>query len=73
MTLKLQLRELMEAKAAAEGRVITQKTVSEETGIDQGVISRYARGFVTNFNSDILEKLLDYFQVELNELIIRER
>lgn len=73
MALRLRITELIEQKAHAEGRTITQKEVSETTEINESTLSRYAKGFVSSYNGEILEQLADYFQVEIGDLFERDK
>jgi len=73
MTLKIRLRELMDEKSKRQGRAITQAEVARAVGVDSGTLSRYANGYVAGFKNDILERLMDYFQVEPGDILVRER
>lgn len=73
MALKFRIRELITQKSQREGRVITQKEVAQAAEIDPAVLSRYANGFTKSFQGDVVEKLMDYFGVELSELIYRDK
>ncbi|MEL6407449.1 MAG: helix-turn-helix transcriptional regulator [Chloroflexota bacterium] len=72
MAMRLRIRELIHEKSLREGRQITQKEVALESGIDESMLSRYANGFTTSFKGDVIESLLDYFDVALDELFHRE-
>lgn len=68
-TIQLRVRELLNEKEIEEGRVITQKSLSEECGIPESTLSRYMRGFVTHYNQNVLESLLTYFETsDMNDL-----
>jgi len=71
MGLRLRVEELIERKAKAEGRTLTQKKVAQESAINESTLSRYSNGFVTSFNGVVLEKLADYFEVGIGELFVR--
>jgi transcriptional regulator with XRE-family HTH domain len=73
MALKFKIRELIDQKSKAEGRKITQKEVAQAADIDPAVLSRYANGFTNSFQGEVVEKLMDYFEVSLDELIYRDK
>lgn len=73
MALRLRITELIEQKAHAEGRTITQREVAETTEINESTLSRYAKGFVSSYNGEILEQLADYFKVEIGDLFERDK
>ena len=72
MSIRLRIKELIREKSVREGRTVTQKEVAAVAGVDQSMLSRYANGVSTTFRSEALEKLLDYFGVDLGELMCRE-
>ncbi|MCM2535170.1 helix-turn-helix domain-containing protein [Neobacillus pocheonensis] len=62
--LRLKLKELYEAKG------VTQKQVSEELGIRAGTLSGLANNMRTSWDVQILEKLMEYFEIkDVRELI----
>ena len=73
MALKFKIKELIQTKSKVEGRKITQKEVAEAADIDPAVLSRYANGFTNSFQGEVVEKLMDYFNVGFDELIYRDK
>lgn len=72
MGVRLRISELIEEKSVQTGQSITQKDVARDAQITESTLSRYAKGFVGSFNGEILERLADYFNVEVGQLFIRE-
>lgn len=70
--IRMRIRELIQTKGQREGRQLTQKEVARETGIDESLLSRYANGFTSSFKGEVIEKMMDYFQVTMDELFERE-
>ena len=68
MSLKLRLDDLIEEKSKREKRVINQKVVAEEADITPSTLSRYVNGFVSSFSHNTVEKLLDYFDLDVSEM-----
>lgn len=73
MTLKFRIKELIDERSKLEGRKITQKEIAKAAGVDAAVLSRYANNFTNSFQGDVIEKLMDYFHVSLDELIYRDK
>ena len=72
MAMRMRIKELIQEKSDHEGRPITQKEVAFDSGVDESMLSRYANGFTTSFKGEVIEKLLDYFDIDLNDLFDRE-
>jgi putative transcriptional regulator len=72
MAIRLRIKELIREKSEREGRNVTQREVSEASGVDQSMLSRYANGLPGSFNGETIEKLLDYFEVGIEDLVCRE-
>lgn len=72
MAIRMRIKELIQEKAHREGRQITQKEVAQYSGVDESMLSRYANGFTTTFKGEVIEKLLDYFNIELEDLFDRD-
>lgn len=69
VAIQLRIRDLLKKKEVEEGIIITQKTLSEESGIPESTLSRYMRGFVTHYNQNVLESLMNYFgTTDMNDL-----
>lgn len=72
MAMRLRIRELIEEHNRKHpDQRLAQQDVAEQLGISPSVLSRYANGFVLGYRSDILEALMDFFEVEVNELLER--
>lgn len=71
--MKFKIKELIEAKSKVEGRKITQKEVAQAADVDPAVLSRYANGFTNSFQGEVVERLMDYFEVGFDELIYRDK
>lgn len=72
MALRMRIKELIREKSEREEREITQKEVATASRVDESMLSRYANGFTTSFKGEVIEKLLDYFEISLDELFCRE-
>lgn len=65
--LRLRLREIIEE------RKVLQKDISKATNIPEATLSRYVRGYTSCYNSEIVEKLCEYFEIsDLNEIFVLE-
>lgn len=72
MALRMRIKELIQEKGIRENRELTQKEVARTSGVDESILSRYANGFTTSFRGEVIEKLLDYFDVGMEDLFYRE-
>ena len=70
--LKLRVDELIKEKENKIGRPLKQIDISIESGVPQGTLSRYVNNNVNRYDKDVLEKLCDYFDCDLNTLFIWE-
>lgn len=66
------LPELIKAKEAELGRRVLQKEIARATGIPEGTLSRYVNDHINRFDRHIIERLCEYFEIELHELIVLE-
>ncbi len=66
--IELRIDELIKEKEKIIGRSIRQMDVCAATGIPQGTLSRYVNGHLIRFDKEILEKLMHYFDCDLNTL-----
>lgn len=66
--IRFRLKELVAEKEFQEERNITYEEIAKETGIHRTTLSRIAniKGYVTN--TDVLDKLCAYFDVNTNEV-----
>jgi DNA-binding Xre family transcriptional regulator len=67
--LLINLKALIERKAAVDGRRITYRTIEEATGIKKLTLTRIATNQGYNIKRKDLEKLLVYFDCEPNDLM----
>ncbi|MCG7871846.1 MAG: helix-turn-helix transcriptional regulator [Candidatus Thiodiazotropha lotti] len=69
--IRYKLKELIAHKSFVEDRRVTIDEVAEETGISRNTLSRIAntRGYSTT--TDAVDKLCDYFNCEINDLMER--
>lgn len=66
------LPELIRQREERTGRRLLQKDIARATGIPEGTLSRYVNDHINRFDRDIVERLCEYFEVELHELIVLE-
>lgn len=71
LMIRFRLKELIADKEFKEGRRITLEEVSRETGIHRTTLSKIAnqKGYVTN--TDVLDRLCCYFDVQIGEIAER--
>lgn len=69
--IRYKLKELIARKSFDEGRRVTLDEVSAETGISRNTLSRIAnkRGYSTTI--DAIDRLCEYFDCEIKDLIER--
>jgi len=65
--------DLLLEKERRENRRVTQKEISFATGISQQTLTAWVHNNVTKFEAGIVEKLCDYFDCELSDLLYFER
>lgn len=63
--------KLLEEKQKQERRYIPLAEVANATGISRKTLYKWQNGAVEHFNNDVIDKLCDYFGVELTELLER--
>lgn len=75
VTLKLNLEPHMERMGRKEGKKtpLTQMELAEKIGVPQGTISRWVGSKIDSYNRQILEKLMVYFECEIEDLFKVER
>ena len=62
---------LLEQKQRKENRYISLAEVASETGISRKTLYKWQNDQVEHFNNDVIDKLCNYFGVELDELLGR--
>jgi DNA-binding Xre family transcriptional regulator len=55
------------------GMVITLEKIAKDTGIAYSTIHRYSKSYVDRYDSGVLMKLCDYFEVEIGDLLKYEK
>jgi putative transcriptional regulator len=68
-TVQSNLSILMGQKSQREGRRITLRTVSDETGISRHTVYAIADNSIREYPKAAIEKLCVYFSCELHELL----
>lgn len=66
---KQRFKQLLLEKSAREGRTVTQKEVSEATGLTEAVLTQWAKGRVKQAQFETIEKLCKYFDCGVEDLI----
>ena len=69
--IRYKLKELIAQKSSVEDRRVTLDEVAEATGISRNTLSRIAntRGYSTT--TDAIDKLCEFFDCEISELMER--
>ena len=67
--LRFRLKELIADKEFREGRVITLIEIAEATGVHRLTLSRIARPKGYYPNSEILDRLCNYFGCRIEQLV----
>lgn len=70
--MKNRILALMGEKQSRENRQISQSEVADATGLTRQAISKWARGDITQFNSETVEKLCKYFDCQIGDLLYIE-
>ena len=75
MALKLRNRflYLVTEKERKIGRKIKYIEIAEATGISQSVISRWMNSNIERYDAPVVEKLCEYFECDLCDLLYLER
>lgn len=67
--LRFRFKALLSDKEFAEGRSISLQEVSNATGVNRMTLSKLANHKGHNATSDVIDKLCDYFECEIQELV----
>lgn len=70
--LQFRLRELMAERERKTGQSCTYAVIQEETGISPNTLSTMANGKVKKIGISVIERLLDYFDCDVADLIVYE-
>lgn len=63
--------KLLEEKQRKENRYISLAEVSQTTGIARKTLYKWERNAIDRFDADVIDKLCNYFGVNLDELLER--
>lgn len=66
--IRFRLKELIAEKEFQEGRRVTMEEISQATGIHRTTVSKIANNKGYNATTDVLDKLCEYFGVELGQV-----
>jgi DNA-binding Xre family transcriptional regulator len=70
--LRNKVLELLMEKEKKLGRRIKFIEISEATGLANSIVSRWMNGKIERFDSEVLEKLGDYFECDLQDILFFE-
>lgn len=66
------LKALLLKKSAADGRLITQTEVAEQTGLSLPTISRWHKGKVDRIEATTVKPLIEFFGCTFADLVTYE-
>lgn len=66
--IRFRLKERIAEKEFQEGRRVTMEEISQATGIHRTTLSKIANNKGYNTTTDVLDKLCEYFSVELEQV-----
>lgn len=70
---KTHLKAMVIKRASETGDILTQKEISEKTGITQATLSRWYKGQVDRLEYDTVAKLANFFECDLSDLVSLQR
>jgi DNA-binding Xre family transcriptional regulator len=70
--LQFRIKELMAERERKTGENVTYAIINEVTGVSPNTLSTMARGKVKMVGVGTIEKLLDYFGCQPNDLMVFE-
>lgn len=70
--LQFRLRELIAERERKTGQNVTYQAIYDETGVSPNTLSTLAQGKVKMVGIKTVERLLDYFDCDVNDLIVYE-
>lgn len=73
MAIQFRLRELMAEQARTTGQPCTYEVIQQAKGISPNTLSKIAQNKVEKVGVSVIERLLDYFDCEPGDLIVRVR
>jgi putative transcriptional regulator len=66
--IRFRLKELIADKAFQEDRKITLEEIANATGVHRTTLSKVANQKGYNTTTDVLDKLCDYFEVDIGKV-----
>lgn len=73
MTIRWRIRELMGKRYTQTGEKETYEKITQATGISPNTLSSLATGKANQVGVSTISRLLEYFDCEPNDLIVRVR
>jgi putative transcriptional regulator len=73
MTTQFRLRELMAQRARITGQPCTYETIRATTGISLNTLSTIANNKIKRVSVDVIDDLLNFFDCEPGDLMVRVR
>jgi putative transcriptional regulator len=70
MPVKNRLKQLLLQKMQQEETIITATTLADKTGLSRQMIHRWMNNEVTHFPGETIEKLCEYFNCEVGDLLV---
>jgi DNA-binding Xre family transcriptional regulator len=70
--LKFRLRELMAERTRKTGEPCTYRIIYNATGVSPNTLSAMAQGRMKMVGISVLERLLEYFDCEVGDLMVYE-
>ncbi|CAA0094054.1 Uncharacterised protein [Zhongshania aliphaticivorans] len=69
--IRVRLKEMLADKEFREGKSATMVDVSEATGIHRATLSKIGKNRGYNPTLDIIDRLCDYFDCDITDLLVR--
>jgi putative transcriptional regulator len=69
MVIQNRLKVLIAQKEISEGRKLTYRTISKETGVSTSTLTAYAKQEVNRFDASTLEALCAFFDCQPGDLL----
>ncbi len=69
MAIRIRLKELVAEKEYREGRVVTMKEISTQTGIHRVTLSKIAHNRAQNVGTETIDRLCKFFGCRIEELL----
>ena len=69
--MRFEIKQLMLDKERTTGEKVTYRKIAAESGISTGILSRLSTGKQKQIALDTIDRLLEYFECDPNDLIVR--